>query len=163
MSLVCSFSLPGSNFYKFFNSWVIVMLWSTVDSILVTLELWIIVLITWSINCNVWFYSNCLWRVLSLYQISGFVYFRKPASVLATANTRRLLSVLGSRGGIIPFRDGERRLVKLGSGTPIPLTFWFNVTLNKDLTNPKLLRVLYIDLLTYLIMAKTLYWSKQLN
>ncbi len=111
MSLVCSFSLPGSNFYKFFNSWIIVMLWLTVDSILVTLELWIIVLITWSINCNVWFYSNCLWRVLSLYQISGFVYFRKPAPVLATANIRHLLSVLGCRDGLIPFRDGERRLI----------------------------------------------------
>ncbi len=32
--------------------------------------------------------------------------------------------------------------------------FWFNVTLNKDLTNPKLLQVWYIDLLTYLIVAK---------
>ncbi len=45
--------------------------------------------------------------MLSLYQISGFVYFRKPASVLATANIRHLLSVLGYRDGLIPFSDGE--------------------------------------------------------
>ncbi len=45
--------------------------------------------------------------------------------------------------------------------------FWFNVTLNQDLTNPKLLRVLYIDLLTYLIVAKTFTevnnWTKVLR
>ncbi len=32
----------------------------TDDSILVTLEIWIIASITWLINCNVWFYSDCL-------------------------------------------------------------------------------------------------------
>ncbi len=46
--------------------------------------------------------------------------------------------------------------------------FWFNVTLNKDLTNPKLLQVWYIDLLTYLIVAKETFtevndWTKVLR
>ncbi len=45
--------------------------------------------------------------------------------------------------------------------------FWFNVTLNKDLTNLKLLRVWYIDLPTYLIVAKTFTevndWTKVLR
>ncbi len=55
-------------------------------------------------------------------QLCGFVYFRKPASVLATANIRHLLSVLGCRDGLIPFSDGERRLIRLNSGTSTPLT-----------------------------------------
>ncbi len=49
--------------------------------------------------------------------------FPQACVSLATANTRRLSSVLECRGGLIPFRDGERRLVRLNSGTPIPLTF----------------------------------------
>ncbi len=86
--------------------------------------------------------------------MSGFVYFRKPASVLATANTRRhFKSTWVQRRVIIPFRDGECRLVRLNSGTPIPLTFDL-MLLYKYLTNPKLLQVWYIDLLTYLIVAK---------
>ncbi len=39
-------------------------------------------------------------------------------------------------------------------GYAIPLTFDLMLLLNKYLTNPKLLQVWYIDLLTYLIVAK---------